>query len=264
MNWPKHESSILETLDLGSNSCVALIGAGGKTTTLLALAEAAASARLRTLVTTTTKIWPPEGLPVVLASATEVAVDALQATFEDQRVVVLGEAIGPDGKLYGVTPEMVCGLYRERIADVILCEADGAAGRPLKSHGEGEPVIPGCSTLVLLVAGIDAVGRLVSSDSVHRLAEFCRATGAREGERIDPRDVATALVRAAEYAPPLARVVYVLNKIDGPVAVQAAEEVMIELRRLTPQPGVLLTRRGAVVSSFGIGASPAAGPSRWQ
>jgi probable selenium-dependent hydroxylase accessory protein YqeC len=56
----------------------------------------------------------------------------------------------------------------------MLVEADGARQRPVKMPGPGEPVVPDDSNLVVTVVGLDALGREIGPDSVHR-PELLRA-----------------------------------------------------------------------------------------
>ena len=87
----------------------ALVGAGGKTTLMYALARRMADAGRRVVCTTTTKIFPPEnGLPVVLleGEADPVAAvhDALRAA---PCVVAAGRPLPDVRKLDGVSPRML-------------------------------------------------------------------------------------------------------------------------------------------------------------
>ncbi|MGH2444157.1 MAG: selenium cofactor biosynthesis protein YqeC, partial [Chloroflexota bacterium] len=51
------DESLASALNLVPGSCVALIGAGGKTTTMLRMAGDLSAAERTVLVTTTTRIW---------------------------------------------------------------------------------------------------------------------------------------------------------------------------------------------------------------
>ena len=109
--WP------LEALFAGSGGVAfprmtALVGAGGKTTLMYALARRMADAGRRVVCTTTTKIFPPEdGLPVVLleGAADPVAAvhDALNAA---PCVVAAGRPLPDVRKLDGVSPRMLAVL----------------------------------------------------------------------------------------------------------------------------------------------------------
>ena len=139
-------------LDMARHRMVALVGAGGKTSTLYALARQAADSGRTVVVTTTTHILRHPGLPLV----EEPTPERLRAALEEHGVVTVGTVFRGD-KLSGAgTPEEL-----RRAADVVLVEADGAKRLPLKAPAEYEPVIPPCADAVAAVAGKDAVGQAV-------------------------------------------------------------------------------------------------------
>ena len=76
----------------GRGRFAALVGAGGKTTLMYALAQELAARRQICIVTTTTHIWQPDALPL----ASDLA--ALAHKLRSQRLVVYGTP-GADGKL---------------------------------------------------------------------------------------------------------------------------------------------------------------------
>ena len=129
---------------------VALVGAGGKTSTLFALAREARAAGLTAIVTTTTHIRPHPRLPLT----GETDGEKLRALVDAQGVVVCGRR-EPTGKLTLAAAVETC----RRAADVVLVEADGAKMLPLKAPAEHEPAIPPCADAVVAVAGLDGWDR---------------------------------------------------------------------------------------------------------
>ena len=124
-------------LDMARHRMVALVGAGGKTSTLYALARQAADSGRTVVVTTTTHILRHPGLPLV----EEPTPERLRAALAEHGVVTVGTVFRGD-KLSGAgTPEEL-----RRAADVVLVEADGAKRLPLKAPAEYEPVIPPAPT----------------------------------------------------------------------------------------------------------------------
>ena len=119
-------------LDMARHRMVALVGAGGKTSTLYALARQAADSGRTVVVTTTTHILRHPGLPLV----EEPTPERLRAALEGHGVVTVGTVFRGD-KLSGAgTPEEL-----RRAADVVLVEADGAKRLPLKAPAEYEHVL---------------------------------------------------------------------------------------------------------------------------
>lgn len=141
---------------------VSIVGAGGKTTALRALARALAPRRV--LVTTTTHMFPvpPPDCRTVL---TDPAPDALLAQLQLPGAVCAGRQ-AEAGKLRSLSPEL---LTQAAAADIVLCEADGAHHLPLKLHRADEPMLPPQTDLCLIVAGLSALGQSVQ-DTVHRYA----------------------------------------------------------------------------------------------
>ena len=160
--------------------CIAIIGAGGKTTALRTLAHAFAAQRV--LVTTSTHIFPltPPDCRISLIDPTP---DTLLAQLRLSGAVCAGQQAN-DGKLCALPPELLA--QAAHTADIVLCEADGAHHLPLKLHRTDEPVLPPQTDLCLIVAGLSALGRPVheavsamgsepQSDCRHRRTAVLRA-----------------------------------------------------------------------------------------
>jgi molybdenum cofactor cytidylyltransferase len=140
---------------------VGVLGSGGKTTLLSLLARELSADGSRVLVTTSTKVYPFPGLPLLEDPL------ALPFAFRESRVLFLGQQIGANGKLAGPNP-MNINMLRE-FADYILIEADGARRRPLKVHLPHDPVLPPGVDLAVMILGASAIGQPVSPELVHRL-----------------------------------------------------------------------------------------------
>ena len=154
----------------------AIIGGGGKTSLMYALAEELMSSG-RVIVCTSTKIMRPEGIPVF--SGQDEA--ALEKEFDRTHVVCVGEEYG-GGKL--TAPAFPFGRLLS-IARYVLVEADGSNRLPMKAHAPGEPVIPEAAGLSILVMGAGGFGRTIRS-AAHRPALFAQLAGASEDDVITP------------------------------------------------------------------------------
>jgi molybdenum cofactor cytidylyltransferase len=228
--------------------CTALIGAGGKTTTMLSMAKAVADEGGQVLITTTTKIWPPAGAPLVRTDEESDLISAVRGHFGKAQMVAIGKGLGDRGKLLGLEPEEVCNLAASGVAKVVLCEADGAGGKPLKWHKPGEPVVPACANLVLSIAGLDALGTPVSE--VHRSELFAEALGMDRSEAVGPVEIARAMKATERYAPEGSRLIYVLNKADNDEELSKAREVIALMRELGAAEPAICSHRGQVVKVF--------------
>jgi probable selenium-dependent hydroxylase accessory protein YqeC len=199
---------------------VAIVGAGGKTGCMFALAPLFAQQGETVATTTTTRIRPPEPArsPGVLYwDGSNPA--ALREAFSDQRTLTIARGLDePKNKLVGIDPEHVCRLAASGLVDRVLVEADGAREKPLKAPAAHEPVIPDCSGVCIAVMGADAIGLPLDESRVFR-AEL--AAGLAHMNLGDPVG-ARLLARLADHprglfqgSPPDCRRVVLVNKMDG-------------------------------------------------
>ncbi|WP_297210254.1 selenium cofactor biosynthesis protein YqeC [uncultured Flavonifractor sp.] len=168
-------------LDMDTHRLVALVGAGGKTSTLYALAREGVAAGRRVVITTTTHMMPHPNLPLTDA------VEALPALLEQHPAVTLGQFLRPDKLSQAGRPEECL-----RWADLVLVEADGARLRPLKAPADHEPVIPSGASGVVALAGLDCLGKPVG-EICHRPERVCALLGVGEEHLLTPADVAAVL-----------------------------------------------------------------------
>jgi probable selenium-dependent hydroxylase accessory protein YqeC len=134
---------------------------------------------------------------------------------------------GDDHKVTGPPPELVDRLFAESGADYIIVEADGSRRRPLKAPAAHEPVVPSTSTTVVILMGIDAVGRPLAT-ATHRVEEAMRFTGLSGDHVLTPSDCATILSHpdgALRVCPPGSRVVVALTRIRSERDSAAAAEI---------------------------------------
>lgn len=251
----RRDASLLrDALGVRRGDVVALVGGGGKTSLGLRLVHELARTGWRVIFTVTTRIYPPP-LPVVLSGDAPGATPAerIRALVEqvghllDQGPVCVAATRTPEGKLSGVAPADVALLGK--VADAVIVEADGAAGRPLKFPLAHEPVIPPSATLVVPVAGAEAIGRPLTGEWVHRadaaaewLAGACHMPGVVTGSPVTPAMVAALLWHpgaATRGRPRAARVVPVINQVDTSERLEPAREVAEALLRLGAARAVL-------------------------
>lgn len=216
---------------LEGGGVVAVAGAGGKTTLVYALAAQARAAGLRVLVTTTTHMGTlPEEVtgPVFVEAEGGLGAGLRRALAEEGRATLLGRRIRPD-KLEGISPGLVDELAAD--ADLVLVEADGARGRSLKLPAEHEPVVPAATTLLLVVAALDALGAPLDEERVHRLERVALVAGGARA--IDEDTVTACLLHPAGYparAPGRSRLAAFLNKVEDEARQASAERIAERLR----------------------------------
>jgi probable selenium-dependent hydroxylase accessory protein YqeC len=213
----------------GETRVVALVGAGGKTCLMYALASELALKRPPVVTTTTTKIYPPlsHESPRLLLQSEDPDLESLPGLLANFGHVTVARSFNHDiGKLEGVSEAMVdfCSTH----ARLVLVEADGAAGRPIKAPALWEPVIPGCTNLVIPVVGLDCLERPATGEWVFRLDRFIAVTGTHEGDIIGPETVARLLTHpegALKGVPTGAAIIPFLNAKDGVLNLAAVSEI---------------------------------------
>ena len=215
------QTTLLGALGMTGRQLVAFVGAGGKTTALQLLCAESAARAGGILATTTTAMFAPQLTslgPLIVEDEDETplatrAGEALRST----GVVALARSFAAGGKVEGLAPSDVDALWRDRIAGSIVVEADGSRGLPLKAFGEAEPQLPQATTTVIVVAGLDALGRPVDEGHVHRARLLLPLLDAAEGDAVTPRIFATTLalqIARVRALTPQARVVVLLNKAE--------------------------------------------------
>lgn len=223
-----------EALGVGAREVIALVGAGGKTSVLLALAADLAqdlAAGELVVITTTTKIFPPPAgaLEALVVEREPAAIwPALERLRGRARRVGVVAAHLPSGKLDGIAPDVADGLSGVPWIPWLIAEADGAAMRPLKAPRAGEPVFPASTSLVVALVGCEAVGRPLDEAVVFRSAIAARLTGAAPGSTVTPGTVAALLGHPEGIlrgAPRGARVACLINKADDPEREEAARAI---------------------------------------
>lgn len=212
-----------QRLGLGDHELVSIVGAGGKSTILFALGHDLGAAGSRVVLTTTTRVGADQPGDLICWSADPAAVEA---ALDRGRPVFVAAARKP-GKIVGLPPEAVDLLFRRADADFVVVEADGAAGMAIKAPAEHEPVIPGASTTVVVVASIAAVGRPISAVA-HRPERLAALIGANPDALLTVEMAAAVLLHprgGLKAVPEGARVAMVITGVtpatEGPAAVLA-------------------------------------------
>lgn len=217
-----------EAFGLKRGTITSVVGGGGKTTLIGALAASLAGRGLRVVTTTTTRAYLPgsgeagkivrsEGdLPSALSETSPVALVPLPE----------GVAKGP-----GLSPESVERILRSGVADHILVEADGSRGRPFKCYRSDEPVVPPGTATVIAVFGTDLLGEVMGPGNCLR-AEKLPGIGLEAGRVCGEEEggvLLGALLGILRDLGPYQRVIPFLNKVEEGRAVPAralAERVL--------------------------------------
>ena len=176
---------LAELLDIRPG-VTAVTGGGGKTTLLRTLGEELAAGGARVLLCATTKLFPFDGLPNLINPSEEALAEAL----ESRRLLCAGTPVPGAGKLTAPATPMA---RLAALADYVLAEADGSAGRPLKAHAPHEPAIPPEAGQTILVVGASGFGRPIT-EAAHRPGLYARLAGVPEDAPATPETEAAVLL----------------------------------------------------------------------
>jgi probable selenium-dependent hydroxylase accessory protein YqeC len=229
--------SLIESLDLRGREVVSLAGAGGKTTLMYCLAKELFLAGKKVVTTTTTKILEPssEETPCLFVHSDEEKLRQLALQHIDHyRHITLARERLESRKLKGISPGLVSLLWNSPEIDMVIIEADGAAGRPVKAPREWEPVIPAHTTLVLGLLGVDGVGKELNEENLFQAERVSQLTGIPMGGKMTCEGIAILMVHPQgifKGTPHSSRRVAFINKVDVPGGMIWGKEIGKEVLR---------------------------------
>jgi molybdenum cofactor cytidylyltransferase len=189
---------LIDAVQLTGETSLALVGAGGKTTAMFRLGKQwAQRTGTAALLTTTTHLATSElqaaDHHIEVGDQTDLA--ALLPQITRGVVLVTGPEV-EDGRVGGLLEdslEVLHSFAREHRLPLII-EADGSAQKPLKAPADHEPVIPGFVDTVIVVVGMQAVGKKLNDIWVHRVGRYSELTGLGLNETITIDSVAKMLL----------------------------------------------------------------------
>jgi len=249
-------------LDLGLRELVAMVGGGGKTGALRLLAGELAATGSKVIVATTTAMLLRELVAagsVVLEAGMPALVGGLRRALTEQRIVGAAAALGVDGKVIGLSPTTVDELWARgtnTLADYLIVEADGSRGKPLKAFGPHEPKVPSAATIIVQVAGLDAIGTQLDDEHVHRAELIATTLDVPLGSTVTSSVFVGCLREQVRYLAQRwgsARIVTVLNKAEGLQRVRLGLEVASDLLGTPEDGGDRPVTEAVVVASLNEG-----------
>ena len=167
----------------------AFVGSGGKTTLIHKQAAAFRAEGKRVFVTTTTHMYREPD--TVLTDDPDVILTELYRT----GYVMAGL---PEGqKIRALSPETYAKVCAH--ADVVLVEADGSNGKPIKYPNSTEPVLPDNVEEIVVVCGLQALGKPLM-EVAHRPELVKQCLDAGDDTVMTPEHIA-ALVREGYLFP---------------------------------------------------------------
>ena len=201
---------------------VAVVGGGGKSSLLFALAECLSG---RVVLSTTTRIFAAQmsRAAAVCTTADDGWQDELERFAGNLLIVgrVEGERAG------GVPPELPASWLARPDIDWVVVEADGSRMLPVKAPAEHEPVVSERTDLLVCVAGIDALAAPIERVA-HRPERVAEITGLGVSEHLTPEALGVLLTSprgGLKGAPDGARVALLLNKVESSTQREAAHRI---------------------------------------
>ena len=208
---------------------VCAIGAGGKKTTMYALARRHPG---RVAITATVHIpLFPEGLAERVIEPEERLDAGLANVAGLRRIAYACPANKPD-RHAGVAAGLIRRLHEAHGFDLTLVKADGARMRWIKAPNAGEPVLPPATDTILVLVSARALGQRLGERIAHRPKQVSAVTGARLGGTFTPEHMARLLTRPEGLLTGIGsgRVIPVINMVEDAereeLARQAAEAAL--------------------------------------
>lgn len=229
---------------------VAVVGAGGKKTTMYRLAALHPG---RVGLTTTVHIPPyPDGVAERVITGTPEDVLAAAVAECEARVIACAGPADKTNRLAGLPPESIERLARATGRTLWLVKADGARARWIKAPGDHEPRVPAAATTVIAVVSARAIGEPLTDRIAHRPERLAAVMGARLGEAITPEHVARLLASpdGALRGAGDAEVVPLINMLDDEdttVRARAAARAALALTDRFDRVVLAAMARGALI-----------------
>jgi probable selenium-dependent hydroxylase accessory protein YqeC len=212
--------SLIRVLEIGAREHIAIVGAGGKSALMFALAEELGRAGKKVVTSTTTKVWNRQAqqAPCVVCTGDFPSwEEEVRAMLEGEPHIFVGRGVLESGKMDGPDASELDRFFQGEATDYLIVEADGAAGLPVKAPAEHEPVIPASATLVVAVMGIEAIGRSLLPEEVFRPEAMKKITGLKAGEILTSKALARLFLDPQglfKGTPASAERIAFLNKLD--------------------------------------------------
>ncbi|MBC8403437.1 MAG: putative selenium-dependent hydroxylase accessory protein YqeC [Candidatus Marinimicrobia bacterium] len=196
------------------NSCIALLGGGGKTGLQQRLGWELSHQHNRVLLTSITKsAFHSE--PKIICRA-EIVDDDLSPWFTRHNpLCVMGTGLNTH-KVKGIKIAELEQFKNQ--ADITIVECDGARNRPLKVHRDHDPLVPDFFDQVIVIVGADVVGTTLSQGLVHRPELFATYWGIADNFVLTSTFIAEVVTSQKGYSskiPSHLPRTYFVNKTDA-------------------------------------------------
>lgn len=218
--------SLAQALRVRSSTCIAFIGAGGKTTAMFQLARELPGPVILT-ATSHLGAWQTKLADKHIITKTPAPLEELEHGWKGI-ILVTGEI--DQERTKPVHDDVLnwlrqfCGYH----SIPLLIEADGSREKPLKGWAEHEPPIPSFVDTVVQVVGLSGLGKPLLEAHVHRAEIFSNLSGLEVGQTITAGSLTRVLTHSEvvfKNTPHQARRIILLNQADSPKLQSLAQEL---------------------------------------
>ena len=214
---------LVDALGLGrAPGLIAVVGGGGKSSLLFALAECLPG---RVVLSTTTRIFAAQLSRAAAVCSTADAGWQQRLESFDANLLVVGRVEGE--RANGVPPDLPAEWLALPRVDWVVVEADGSRMLPVKAPADHEPVVPERTSLLVCVVGIDALAEPIERVA-HRPERVAEITGLGLSQHLTPEALGKLLTSprgGLKGAPDGARVAVLINKVESSKQRDAAHRI---------------------------------------
>lgn len=229
---------------IGEARVISLVGAGGKKTTLYALARA-----LRGRVALASSSHMAAYDTTVVNEVVTLRVGGLSLPVPTSgRIVAFGGEAESAERIHGLSFAQIAQLVADPSFDHVLIKADGARARWIKAPAAYEPVVPPGTDRVLYLLSAQVIGELLDERIAHRVERLAAVCGAQAGAPLTVEHLATLLASDAGALQGIgqAELLPVINMVDdNALAAQARAVACRALSKTTRFERVVLANMQA-------------------
>ena len=201
---------------------ICLVGAGGKKTTMYALAALHPG---RVALSSTSHMYQYDGSQVdaiVVARAT----DPIPKFPPSARVTAFAGVTDTPNRVSGLEEAQINHIHTHDRPDLFILKADGARARLIKAPAAHEPIVPKLATTVIPVVSARAFGRRLDQGIAHRPELLCEVMHVGMDEPLGPRHIASLLTseHGALKGVGDTTVIPLINMVDNAALLSAAQE----------------------------------------
>jgi probable selenium-dependent hydroxylase accessory protein YqeC len=149
---------------------ISLFGGGGKTSLMLSMASVYLELNVPIVASTTTRTEPLNQFDPTVWQTDGPHKTAAPVIAAEVPMTFVHGGEHANGKWLGLKPDEIEKLGAANPERILLIEADGSAGMPVKLHRHDEPIWPSQTSLAVAVMGLSAIGRPIA-DVLHRYGQ---------------------------------------------------------------------------------------------